>query len=129
MLQDRLYLEHVSMVNMSEDAAENSYQKKNHNNNNSCSQTISIVRIQDETEIDIQPYPPPDTTEEEDLDSACTVDKMAAAESETGFVSPEKDDEQCRNGEIFGALDAKQYKVGQTGPLCNFGLCHIFELT
>ncbi len=117
MLQDRLYLEHVSMVKLSEDAAENSYQKKNHNNNNNrCSQTISIVRIQDESEIDNQPFPPQDTTEEEDLESACTVDKMAAVEPETGFVSPEKDDEQCTNGETLGVLDAKQYKVGQAGP-------------
>jgi hypothetical protein len=126
MLQDRLYLEHVSMVNMSEDAAENSYQKKNHNNNNSYSQTISIVRIQTESEIDNQPCPPPDATEG-DLESACPEAKMAAAEPETGFVSPEKDDEQCRNGETLGMMDSKQYKVGQAGPLYNFGICHIFE--
>jgi hypothetical protein len=125
MLQDRLYLEHVSMVNLSEDAAENSYQKKNHNNNNSCSQTISIVRIQTESDIDNQPCPPPDTTEEEDPESACTVDKMAAAEPKTCVVSPEKDDEQCKNGESLGVLDAKQYKVGQTGPLYYF-VCVIF---
>jgi hypothetical protein len=114
------------MVKLSENAAENSYHKKNHNNNNSCSQTISIVRIQAESEIDNQPFPPPDTTEE-DLESTCTEAKMAAAEPETGFVSPEKDDEQCRNGEIFGVLDSKEYKVGEAGPLCNFGLCYIFE--
>jgi hypothetical protein len=113
MLQDRLYLEHVSMVKLSEDAAENSYQKKNHNNNNSCSQTISIVRIQTESEMDNQPCPPPDSTED-DLESACTEAKMAAAEPETGFVPPEKDDEQCRNGESLGVLDAKQYKVGKS---------------
>jgi hypothetical protein len=123
MLQDRLYLEHVSMVNLSEDAAENSYQKKNHNNNNSCSQTISIVRIQTESEIDNQPCPPPDTAE----DSAFTEAKMVAAESETGFVSPEMDDKQCSNGETLGVLDAKQYKVGQAGPLYKFGLCYIYE--
>jgi hypothetical protein len=115
------------MVKLSEDAAENSYQKKNHNNNNSCSQTISIVRIQTESEIDSQPYPPLETTEEEDLESACTEAKMAAAEPETGFVLPEMDDKQCTNGEILGVLDSKQDKVGQTGPLCNFGLCHILK--
>jgi hypothetical protein len=126
MLQDRLYLEHVSMVKLSEDAAENSYQKKNHNNNNNCSQTISIVRIQTESEIGSQPCPPPDTTEEY-LDSTCAQSKMAAAEPETGFVSPEMDDKECTNGEIPGVLDSKQYKVGQTGLLCNFGICYIFE--
>jgi hypothetical protein len=126
MLQDRLYLEHVSMVKLSEDAAENSYQKKTHNNNNNCSQTISIVRIQNESENDNQPCPSPDTIEE-DLGSACTEAKMAAAEPETGFGSPEKDDEQCKNGESLGVLDTKQYKVGQAGPLYNFGLCYIFE--
>ncbi len=97
---------------MSEDAAENSYQKKNHNNNNNnCSQSISIVRIQNESEIDNQPCLPPDTTED-DLESACTEAKIAAFEPETGFVSPEKDDKQCRNGETLGVLDAKHYKVG-----------------
>jgi hypothetical protein len=127
MLQDRLYLEHVSMVNLSEDAAENSYQKKNHNNNNSCSQTISIVRIQTESEIDNQPCPPPDTTEGEDLESACTEAKMDASEPENGFVSPEIDDKECTNGETLGVLNTKQYKVGQAGPLCNFGLWYILN--
>ncbi len=63
--------------------------------------------------MDNQPCPPPDSTED-DLESACTEAKMAAAEPETGFVPPEKDDEQCRNGESLGVLDAKQYKVGKS---------------